>query len=65
MSLDLLNVKETAKRLRVSPRKIASLTAENDLSYVRVGKRVFFREADLEEFLTRNHVPATNGKAKR
>ncbi|GAB6391361.1 MAG: helix-turn-helix domain-containing protein [Treponematales bacterium] len=49
----LLNVKEAAERLRLSPCSVRRLMKRGTLPYHRLGKRQFFNEEDLATFLGR------------
>jgi excisionase family DNA binding protein len=49
--VQLLNVPETADRLRLSRRTVWQLIAEGQLRVVRIGNRVLVRPADLAEFV--------------
>jgi len=43
----LLNTRETAATLSISPRKLWSLTNRNDIPHVRIGRRVLYDPRDL------------------
>ena len=47
----LLSVAETSKALRLSPRKIWSLTASGELPSIRIGRSVRYDIADLRAFI--------------
>ncbi len=59
MESDLLTVLETASLLRLRPSTIRKWLLEKKLSYVKLGRRVFLRRADLQTLLEESIVPAT------
>lgn len=56
----LLTIEEAAERLGVTPRMIRRLTTTRRLPFVKVGRLVRFREADLAEFVEACTVPAVD-----
>jgi len=56
----LLTIEEAAERLGVTPRMIRRLTTSRRLPFVKVGRLVRFREADLVEFVEAWTVPAVD-----
>jgi excisionase family DNA binding protein len=56
---ELLTVPETAALLRLRPSTIRKWLLEKKLSYVKLGRRVFLRKADLQTLLEESIVPAT------
>jgi excisionase family DNA binding protein len=52
--VELLNVFETAERLRLSPQTVRRFVASGELPCVRLGDRVLVRAEDLTEFVSRN-----------
>ena len=48
----LLNIRDVAERLQVSPRTIHRLVADGDLIVIRVGRAVRVSEEALKAFLT-------------
>jgi excisionase family DNA binding protein len=66
MESDLLTVLETASLLRLRPSTIRKWLLEKKLSYVKLGRRVFLRRADLNTLLEESFVPAqASGAASR
>ena len=61
---DLLTVSESAALLRLQPSTIRKWLLEKRLSYVKLGRRVFLRRADLNALLEESFVPAT-GRTKQ
>lgn len=58
-----LNIEEAAQRLGVSVRYVRRLVDEKRVRYLKVGRLVRFRGADLEAFLKRSEVePAPSSK---
>jgi excisionase family DNA binding protein len=55
---DLLRVPDVAKRLGVSPQHVYRLAHQHDLTFVRLGKGLRFREEDLEQWLRSKAVRA-------
>ena len=55
---DLLTPREAAQLLRLAPATLAIWRCRKryDLSYVKVGRRVMYRRADLMEFVRGNTV---------
>lgn len=49
--LELLNTKEAAEFLRVSPSAIHKLRKEGQLPFVQLGKKVFFTKKALVEYV--------------
>lgn len=58
----LLNVKEAAEKLSISPHTIRAWVFQRRLPHVQLGRRIGLREADLEEFVKRNFVPSKGDK---
>lgn len=50
----LLNTKQAAKALSISPRYLQQLTSEGKLPHVKLGKRVLLDPADLRAWIARN-----------
>jgi excisionase family DNA binding protein len=48
---EVLNVKEAAKTLKISPRQVARLIAEGELPSFRIGSRRLVRTKTLSEFV--------------
>lgn len=49
--LELLNTKEAAQFLRLSPSAIHKLRKEGRLPFVQLGKKVFFTKSSLIEYV--------------
>jgi len=49
--LELLNTKEAAQFLRLSPSAIHKLRKEGSIPFVQLGKKVFFKKESLVEFV--------------
>jgi excisionase family DNA binding protein len=48
---NLLNVEEAAARLRVSVSTMHKYTSGRDISFYKLGGRLFFHESDVESFI--------------
>jgi len=58
-----LNIEEAAQRLGVSVRYVRRLVDEKRVRYLKVGRLVRFRGADLEALLKRSEIePAPSSK---
>jgi excisionase family DNA binding protein len=58
MSRDLLDSREAARRLNITPDQLAALVQDGEISYINVGRgrkrpRRRYTEEDIEEFLER------------
>lgn len=51
--MQLLSGKQVARLLHCSEATVTRLRSSGELSFVRVGRQVRFRESDLAEFLVR------------
>ena len=58
MNSDLLDVEEAAAFCHVKPATIRSWILKSQVPYVKLGRRVFLRRKDLEEFIASSVVPA-------
>ena len=56
----LLTIEEAADRLGVTPRMIRRLTADRRLPFVKVGRLVRIRDADIAECVDEWTVPAVD-----
>lgn len=56
----LLTIEEAAERLGVTPRMIRRLTSSRRLPFVKVGRLVRFREADIAACVEAWTVPAVD-----
>ena len=54
----LLTIEKAAEVLGVTPRMVRRLTASRRLPFVKVGRLVRFRDADLATFIEEGTVPA-------
>jgi len=60
-AMQLLTVKESAELLRISPSTLRQWIFKHKITFVRVGRRVLFRRADLEK-LVEDGVQTTHTK---
>lgn len=56
--LDLLNLEEAAKELRVSIHTMRGWSQKGRFPKVKLGRRVLIKREDLEEFVRRGEVKA-------
>lgn len=56
---DLLTLQEGADQLRLSIHTIRSWVFQKRIPYVRLGRRVLLRREDLDEFVNKNVVEAS------
>ncbi len=56
--LDLLNLQEGAKELKISLHTMRAWIFQKRLPCVRLGRRVLLRREDLENFVNKNVVEA-------
>jgi excisionase family DNA binding protein len=54
----LLNSSETAKELHIHQCTIYRLIAKGGIDYHRIGKKIFFTQGDIEQYLKRCAVQA-------
>lgn len=61
LRLDLLTRKEAAEYLECSPQTLATwaITGRYDLPFLKIGRKVRYRRADLDRFLARRTVCRT------
>jgi excisionase family DNA binding protein len=58
----LITAREAAEALGISPRTLWALTApRGSLAAVRIGRRVFYRPQDLEQFVNNQLVKPVEG----
>ena len=57
----LLTVEQALARLPVSRRTLSTLIKERSIGHLRLGRRIFFSEQDLEAFIASRHVEPTRG----
>lgn len=57
----LLTRTEAAKALRIKPQTLAvwASTGRYDLSFIKIGRKVFYRQEDLEQFLINRTFTST------
>jgi excisionase family DNA binding protein len=55
---ELLNLKEAAKRMRVSIYTLRSWSYQRKLPVVKLGRRTLFREEDIEKFINKGLIEA-------
>ncbi len=53
----LLNVKEAARLLKLTPGGVYASVARRQLPVVRLGKRLRFRQSDLEKLIASGFTP--------
>jgi len=56
MEDSLMTLKEVARRLSLSPSTVRSWTYQGKISFIRLGRRVAFRDADVKRLIERNRV---------
>jgi hypothetical protein len=52
----LLDCRQAATRLSISPRTLWTLTNSGQIAYVKAGRRVLYDPRDLAAFIDRNRV---------
>lgn len=60
----LLTVDEAAQLLRLKPSTIRDWLLRRRITYVKLGRRVFLRRADLEALISSSVVPASRSLIK-
>lgn len=53
-----LDIQETCKLLKISPRTLQTYRDESRLGFSQIGSKIYFRLEDLEDFLNRHYVTA-------
>ncbi|MCL2007420.1 MAG: helix-turn-helix domain-containing protein [Treponema sp.] len=56
--MNLLDIREASERIRISVCGLRRLIKARKISFRKIGKKFFFAEADIEEFLSRCLVQA-------
>jgi excisionase family DNA binding protein len=56
MDTELLTIPQVLERLRISRTTLYRHVKARELPHVKLGKRVLFRKADVEKFITSNLV---------
>lgn len=56
----LLDARETARLLSISPRSLWTLTQRGDIAHVRAGRRVLYSPADLAAWIDRQRTLGTS-----
>lgn len=55
--IELLNTKEAAQLLRLSPSAVHKLRKEGHIPFVKLGKKVFFKKESLVDYVNKQlHV---------
>jgi len=54
----LLNVKQVAEKLSISPHTVRAWVFQRKLPYVQLGRRIGLRQEDIEAFVKKNLVEA-------
>lgn len=52
----ILNVDEAAKYLTVTKSHIYKLTSQNEIPHYKRGKKIYFKRAELDEWLTKHRI---------
>jgi excisionase family DNA binding protein len=58
----LLTITEAAERLRLKPSTIRAWILGKRIQYAKVGRRVFIRAKDLDQFVCEALVPVRTGR---
>lgn len=58
--MQLMDGKQVAKLLNCSEATISRLRSSGQLSFVRIGRQVRFRDSDLTDYLARHQQPAAD-----
>lgn len=58
MTSDLLDIEEAARFLHVKTCTVRSWVLKKKIAYVKLGRRVFLRKADLDSLINDSVVPA-------
>jgi len=53
---DLLNREQAARRLNISKRKLDYLREDHLIPFIRIGRRILYAPADLEQFIEARKV---------
>lgn len=53
-----LDIPETCKILKISPRTLQTYRDESRLGFSQIGSKIYFKLEDLEDFLNRHYVTA-------
>jgi hypothetical protein len=64
MDTDLMEVEEGAAFAHVKPATMRSWILKQQITYVKLGRRVFLRRQDLEKLIADSVVPAQARKAQ-
>lgn len=52
-----LDITDTAKWLKVSPRTLQTYRDQGMIPYSQIGAKIYFRLQDLQEFLMKHYLP--------
>jgi len=58
----LLNINEAAERLGITRGTLYHWISDEKINYVKIGKRVLFKESGIDEFIEKNTVYCENSK---
>jgi excisionase family DNA binding protein len=61
---ELLSVDEAARLLHLRPPTVRDWLLRRKISYVKLGRRVFLRRADIEALIASSVVPASRSLVK-
>jgi excisionase family DNA binding protein len=61
----LLTLDEAAQQLRFSRRTLSMLIAQRRIGYLRLGRRVYLQQDDVDRFITSRHVEPVAELAKQ
>jgi len=64
MDLGLVNTKEAAEILRVSPSALHKMRNEGELPFVKLGRKVFFKKSSLAEYVDSKQQVNVTGETK-
>ncbi len=59
---ELLNIKEAASYLRLSPGTLRNLVWRNEIEHVKIRRRVFLERKTLDEMIEKGRVPVFKPK---
>jgi excisionase family DNA binding protein len=63
MTSPLLTIQQALERLPVCERTLRTLVRNREIGFGRIGKRLYFKESDIEAYLESRHTPPRKGKA--
>jgi excisionase family DNA binding protein len=62
MGSRLINIDEAAARLGITKGTLYHWVSDERINHVKMGKRVFFKEASVDEFIEKNTVYCESAK---